>query len=301
MARGVEALTPGVLMTSSVRGNATRALLLAAVTVVTATGCGKSEPKAVHSRSPTATATPADPYQSRAELLDIGGGRHIYMECAGVGMPTVLLESGDESGSDHWDEVYPALIDHTRACRYDRLGTGQSDPATGCRELPDLRSVLEAALRIIGEKGPFVLVGASGGGYLVAGYAYSQARQIRGIVLVETPQAIDLSKAPEELRARLKCDAPANVERRDYARVENDAWSNRHQIGNIPMTIITNDYKSSAENAEERNNVTGQKAWLVLSPQARQVVVTSGHDVANNEPTLVIREILRVLAAARAA
>jgi hypothetical protein len=46
--------------------------------------------------------------------------------------------------------------------------------------------------------------------------------------------------------------------------------------------------------------VVDQRGWLVLSPQARQVVVTSGHDVPDNEPDLVIREILRMLDAARA-
>jgi hypothetical protein len=44
----------------------------------------------------------------------------------------------------------------------------------------------------------------------------------------------------------------------------------------------------------------GQRGWLVLSPLAQQVVVTSGHDVPENEPELTVREIFRVLAAARA-
>jgi hypothetical protein len=38
----------------------------------------------------------------------------------------------------------------------------------------------------------------------------------------------------------------------------------------------------------------------VLSPQARQIIVTSGHDVPGNEPDLLSSEVLRVLEAARA-
>ena len=66
------------------------------------------------------------------------------------------------------------------------------------------------------------------------------------------------------------------------------------------MTVISNDYGDTWENAEQKNNVKGQRGWLVLSPLARQVVATSGHDVPENEPDLTVREILRVLAAARA-
>jgi hypothetical protein len=118
--------------------------------------------------------------------------------------------------------------------------------------------------------------------------------------LVETPHAIVAAEAPPELLAELDCANPKNQEHRDYVRVENDAWSQRHRIGDIPMVVISNDYGRSFEGEEQRTNVEDQKGWLVLSPQARQVVVTSGHDVAGNEPGLVIREILRVLDAARA-
>ena len=73
-------------------------------------------------------------------------------------------------------------------------------------------------------------------------------------------------------------------------------WDHRHQIGDIPMTVISNDYYS---NEEQRTNVEGQKGWLVLSPQAGQVVVTGGRDVPVNEPDLVLEEVLRLFEAAR--
>jgi hypothetical protein len=66
------------------------------------------------------------------------------------------------------------------------------------------------------------------------------------------------------------------------------------------MTVISNDCGDNWQNAEQKTNVRDQRGWLVLSPLARQVVVTSGHDVPENEPDLTVREILRVLSAARA-
>lgn len=90
-----------------------------------------------------------------------------------------------------------------------------------------------------------------------------------------------------------------NKEHRDYVAVELYAWTHRHRIGRIPMTVITNDYGDNWENHEQKTNVTGQQGGLVLSPLARQIVVTSGHNVPETEADLTSREILRVLAAAR--
>jgi pimeloyl-ACP methyl ester carboxylesterase len=259
-------------------------------------GCGGESRSPVE---PTTSPTPQNPSPvATFGLVDIGGGREVFAECDGTGTPTILLESGDESDSTQWNAVYPSLVEETRTCRYDRLGNGQSGPAAGCRRLADLRGDLEALLRALHMDGPYVLVGTSGGGYLMAGYAYAHPKSVAGMVLVETPHAIVRSEAPPELLAELKCNSPQNQERRDYVGVENEAWSHRHRIGDIPLTVISNDYGSSFENEEQRTNVADQRGWFVLSPRARQVVVSTGHDVPWNEPDLVVGEILRVLKAA---
>jgi pimeloyl-ACP methyl ester carboxylesterase len=286
----------GTLMRTNHR---TRTLCTLGLAALLMTACGGSGAPAAAPSSPSPTASPEDPFHERAKSMDVGGGRHVYMQCMGVGSPTIVLESGDESDNQQWRFVYAKLVDRTRVCRYDRLGVGQSDVVTsGCRQLADLRTVLENALRLIGEKGPYVLVGTSGGGYLAAGFAYAHPALVRGMVLIETPRAIVPSKTPKELLAQIRCDAPTNVERRDYVRVENEAWSHRHRIGRIPMTVISNRYTPPFEYDDQRTNVADQRGWFVLSPLARQVVVTTGHNVPDNEPDLVVREVLRVLAAA---
>ena len=99
----------------------------------------------------------------------------------------------------------------------------------------------------------------------------------------------------------IACDAPGNIERRDYLAIEHEAWDNRHEIGDFPMTVISNDYgRTVLTGTDEYTNVEDQHDWLVLtSAEGRQVVVTSGHDVAGTEPRLVADEILAVLEAAR--
>ena len=99
------------------------------------------------------------------------------------------------------------------------------------------------------------------------------------------------------MRAEIACDSPNNIEHRDYIAVEHEVWDARAEIGDFPMTVVSNDYGPEAPPGDEQTNVVDQQGWLVLSPNSKQVVVTSGHDVVWNESALVIEEILAVLAA----
>ena len=223
------------------------------------------------------------------ELVDIGGGRELHVRCEGSGSPTVVLEAGDESGMEDWSRVAPAIAEETRTCAYDRLGTGTSSPAEGCRQLDDLLDDLDALLLANEVPGPYVFVGASGGGYLAVGMAERHVDELAGIVLAETPQAIPAEIAAE-IEDEIACDAPTNVERRDYAAVEHAVWDDRHLIADVPVRII-----SDTSDESEPGNAEIQEGWLVLSPQASQVIVSSGHDVPINEPEVVIAAILEVI------
>jgi hypothetical protein len=269
-----------------------------------ATGGSSGSPGSTQASVPSPTET-ATPTRSRpphfASMFDIGGGRELFMECTGSGTPTVIFESGDEDDGRAWGGVVPGLVDLTRVCTYDRLGTGRSHAASGCRTMDDIRGDFEALLAAAQIAPPYVLVGSSGGGYLVAGYALAHPRDVAGIVIVDTFPAIELSNYPPELAYSIGCDNPSNVEHRDYAVVEHEAWDNRTRIGDIPVSVISNDYTGYAANADEENSIEGQQGWFALNPdQATQVVVTSGHFVAGNEPDVVIDEVVRIVGIARA-
>ena len=253
--------------------------------------------------TPAATAAPTPSPVERIEgTFDVGDGRKLYLRCIGSGSPTILLEAGDEdSGTDHWRFVAGPLSDDTRTCVYDRAGLGRSDPATGCRQMDDILDDLDGMLDAAGVEGPYVLVGASGGGFLMAGFAARHPEHVAGMVFVETPKALTAERYPE-IVPLIACDAPTNIERRDYLKVEHAAWDNRENLGEFPLTVLSNDYGDSVEpNTDEATNVDDQQGWFDLSPDhAKQVVVTTGHDIASDQPDLVIEEIRAVLAAARA-
>ena len=68
-----------------------------------------------------------------AGLVDIGGGRKMYMECRGKGGPTVVLVSGLGNAADVWSvtsdpenerpAVFAEVATFTRVCAYDRPST----------------------------------------------------------------------------------------------------------------------------------------------------------------------------------
>src|ERR1700747_1562591 len=78
-----------------------------------------------------------------AGLLDIGGGRKMYLECRGTGSPSVVLVGGLRASADDWNladksapAVFPEVAKFTRVCAYDRPGTpvdekpSRSDPVS---------------------------------------------------------------------------------------------------------------------------------------------------------------------------
>ncbi|MBK8461234.1 MAG: alpha/beta fold hydrolase [Micropruina sp.] len=186
-----------------------------------------------------------------------------------------------------------------RVCTYDRAGLGESSRARGCRDAADLRNDLLDLLDAAKLEPPYVLVGAGGGGVLAVNVALAHPDQVAGLVLAETPRAIRPAEWPAEVLVELACSHPANLEHRDYVGIEKQVWAKRRSLGDLPMTVISNNYGTKASNAEERSNVRDQRGWLVLSQTSRQVIVTSGRNVPVRETDVLAGESLRVVAQAR--
>jgi hypothetical protein len=98
-----------------------------------------------------------------SRLIDVGGGRRLYMRSVGSGGPTVILEPGlGESARAMARWIAPDVARTTTVVVYDRAGHGRSDaePAAGADAARDLHVLLERAH----VPGPYVLAGHSLGG-----------------------------------------------------------------------------------------------------------------------------------------
>ncbi|RJT96931.1 alpha/beta hydrolase [Arthrobacter frigidicola] len=121
----------------------------------------------------------------QGELLDVGGHR-LYLDCAGSGSPTVVLEPGAGLRSSDLQWITPLVAADTRVCVYDRAGRGWSDPATtpqdGAHVAADLHTLLERG----NEPGPYVLAGHSFGGLYALTFAARYPGEVAGLVLVDS-------------------------------------------------------------------------------------------------------------------
>ena len=139
-------------------------------------------------------------------LVDIGGGRQMYMECRGKGRPTVVFVAGKKDRAETWSTtldpseqaVLPAIAETNRVCAYDRPGTlvstgpgdedfekSRSTPVHQPTTLQPAVSDLHALLKVSGERGPYVLVGHSMGGAISKLYASEYPEDVSGLVLID--------------------------------------------------------------------------------------------------------------------
>jgi pimeloyl-ACP methyl ester carboxylesterase len=132
--------------------------------------------------------------------VDIGG-RALNIYCEGQGSPAVVLDSGAGAPGYSWAAVQPRVAQFTRVCWYDRAGYGWSDPGPYPRTSEAIARDLHALLRAAGVPGPYVLVGASFGGFDVRVYNALYPEEVAGAVLVDSAHEDESARAPKFLLA----------------------------------------------------------------------------------------------------
>jgi pimeloyl-ACP methyl ester carboxylesterase len=133
-----------------------------------------------------------------AGLVDIGGGRKMYLECRGSGSPMVVFVAGLKGSAEDWNiaekqapTVFAEVAKFTRVCAYDRPGTpvgekpSRSDPVRQPTTAQDAASDLHALLSAAKEPTPYVMVGHSYGGMVARLYASTYPDDVSGLVLVD--------------------------------------------------------------------------------------------------------------------
>jgi pimeloyl-ACP methyl ester carboxylesterase len=234
------------------------------------------------------------------------GGRSLYLECAGKGSPTVVMDSGLGNTHETWESVAPAVRKLTRTCTYDRANLGKSDsagkPRTGEDVVGDLHRLLEAAVVLP----PYLLVGHSFGGLNVRLFAAQHPAEVSGMVLVDpTPTTFlhdECAFVGAALCRQLRAgwDPKNNPEGLDYvkssAQVEAAAAMPR-----VPVIVLaaTNHQQEAItdQGIEQRIEALWQQSERQLATEAhgRLIVVPSGHDIQLLKPEAVIAALRSLL------
>ena len=250
--------------------------------------------------SPRGDSTPvAEPAADPSPSLDlfgepavdgrfaVGDGRELALRCWGAGTPTVVLETGhpnpggiqDFEGSSFVGEIAA----RTRVCAYDRAGTGLSDAAPSRpRSADDVVHDLHALLTASEADQPYVLGGSSFGGMIVTYYAAQYPDQVAGVVLLDVPapsEELTLKEIPE-----VAWDHPANPEHVDVIPEFEGRFAREPVSFDAPLVVVTA--------TEGQSSVEDQRFWLPLSPDARQVELSGGHDVWADNPEEAAAQVL---------
>jgi pimeloyl-ACP methyl ester carboxylesterase len=243
------------------RGRVLRALASGVLTLLLANA-------AAAAAQGTAPLAPPAAQRDFAGRVDVGGGRQIYMDCHGIGTPTVVLVSGGRDRGDIWNaapgsesstpNVFSAVGGFTRVCEYDRPGTAspteqgfepsRSDPVPQPTTAQDAVADLHALLTAAGEPGPYVLVGHSVGGLITRLYTSSYPDDVAGLVLVDSlSEGLHAGLTPDQWARFQQLNAVRDpyTSYADYEKIDEvrsfEQVEAAAPVGGIPVVVLTAD------------------------------------------------------------
>src|SRR5207248_222690 len=149
-------------------------------------------------------------YARPGRLVDAGGFR-LNLYCMGKGSPTVVFDSGWGDWAPAWSKVQPQVAKWTRACSFDRAGTGFSDPGPMPRTSVRIAGELRTALHHAGVAGPYILVGSAFGGNNLRTFADLYMPEVAGLVMVDADADDVGPKAMQEEAHRGHASIPSDL------------------------------------------------------------------------------------------
>jgi pimeloyl-ACP methyl ester carboxylesterase len=261
--------------------------------------------------------SPAPEPAPLGKMVDLGGYR-IHLYCTGKGKQTIVLSPGGGDFSFVWYLVLQQIQTFARVCSYDRAGYAWSDPGPQPLTFRQEAYELELALKLSGEKGPYILVGHSLGGLVAETFAEGYPDETAGMVLVDAPGPDDtLGYFGKVVRVRtlahrtippiqiMKTSPPvpiSDAEREQamkykshrisppYDRLPAETQQFGHPLGGKPLITMIGMQGAGEEKIEEK------KAFQTLSTNSKVVEVQdSGHAIHLQDPDAVVSAIRDVM------
>ena len=229
------------------------------------------------------------------------GERRLWIACRGDGGPTVILESGINTGSSIWQFVLPGVAVTTRVCAYDRAGIGRSSITPRPRDSQQAVDDLHGLLVNAGIPGPYVFVAHSFGGLNVRLFQSEFPNEVLGLILVDTVHedryaATAKILTPEQERAfeMGRSGTANNPAELNYYRSSDLVRKLGHDLPNIPVTVIARgraeawppDYPAEALERVWRDL---QKDLAARAPQGTLLIAEqANHNIPGEQPQIIV-------------
>jgi pimeloyl-ACP methyl ester carboxylesterase len=247
-------------------------------------------------------------------------GRQMEVVQMGQGSPTLVLESS-EGDARQWTRILPELARQTHVISYSRSGFGKSDPPSSATTPQSSVSELHQLLQVLGTTGPVILAGHSWGGMLARLYVSTFRADVVGLVLVDGLheaqharwQTLNPGFSLDDAVRRAGAQAPPAI--RNLLEQIIKVQAAQHVEGmkplpDFPIAVITavKPCASGPPLAWSCSNPNAIAMWRQMHAEwaarsTRSVHIVSagtGHQVMNEEPTLIVDAVKFVLDQVRA-
>ena len=229
----------------------------------------------------------------------------------GEGEFTVIFEAGFGNDLSHWRSVAPFISKKAKVVVYSRAGYGKSSPVSNARTLTQTTDELTAFINAAALKPPFIFVGHSYGGHIIRTYAAQHPNTVAGLVFVDPAneaffvglKAIDEAKTAAFLEGYVKM-VPQRLQAENKVLMAIDEKGQLPDFGplpDVPAAVITSMVQRYPQYIIHSNE--GKKLWRQLhselfnqfSTASHFTTMDSGHNIALQQPTLVIDAIDKVI------
>lgn len=243
---------------------------------------------------------------SEPGMVDLGD-YSLFMRCEGERQnpadPIVIFESGGGVSFQTWDDVFPAIVTEARACVYDRLGVGLSDPVaeSEIRTARNMADDLALLLETAEIEGPYIFVGHSLGGLILRIFIAEHLDEVAGAVMVDVSTAgmIERLAAVDPSLMDDLLPVGSGPEHLDFMTSVDEADA-VGDFGDIALIVLTAENSPSEIQRPVWFELQAELAALSTNGEHR-ILEDVNHFIQNDEPEAVIEAILEILDTVRQA
>ena len=259
--------------------------------------CGLLLSSAVHSQSNIPKPT--------SKMVDVGSTK-LWMESAGTGGPTVVLEFGLGGPPHTWDGIFPEIAKFTKVVKYHRAGYGKSNLPTTPRTFTNVATELHEMLRRENVPGPYVLAGHSLGNGFIRAFAHLFPEEVAGIVFVDplNTRIFDLISEEEKKKDAewvvefIKKAPPGPKAEVEFLTTDEKDFKELRSFNkppDVPLMLLVAG-RNEGGPTWTRAVVEEYGPWIYDSAEGSLIVdPESSHYIHRDNPALVIESIRRVV------